>query len=539
MIVWLAMKDSPLLERRPVNASPASVRLGGPYCGRLHDLSRLHSFEVRTPFTTKLNKDNGLQRASGDGAPLAATVPSVDLPSRRRQAQNTRETQREDAPASHSAAAQGPGERGKDGTVWEPVPPQSVRRGRQPSQNILRETAGPTLYARQAVTDKESALLCLLDARMLEHIRDCTVAQARLAGAHAWELSIGELKAFIALLYVRGAFSKNIEMESLWSGEWGLPFFQSTMPRSRYRDIMRHLRFDRREERMVRLSTDKFALATDVWQWFVANSIRCYRPSDNLTVDEQLFPTKARCRFTQYMANKRTNEARPPGQRLGESVVLKLVEPFMDKGRNVTVDNFFTSLSLANSLLRRNTSLVGTMNAARRELPPSAHQRAELFSSRVLKHDRTTLTIYQGKAKKNVCVLSSLHQTVAVESDRKKKPETVCFYNKSKCGVDTLDQMHGNIQQCTGTNIPRRAFILELAKELRRDVLRAKASSNAPELRLLPHPQVPGNRRQCQINRHCKKNRTTTICCGCQKPVCGKCVAKMESRCPACRSKQS
>ncbi|KAK7933433.1 hypothetical protein WMY93_004329 [Mugilogobius chulae] len=74
--------------------------------------------------------ETGLQRASGDGAPLAATVPSVDLPSRRRQAQNTRETQREDAPASHSAAAQGPGERGKDGTVWEPVPPQSVRRGR-------------------------------------------------------------------------------------------------------------------------------------------------------------------------------------------------------------------------------------------------------------------------------------------------------------------------------------------------------------------------------------------------------------------------
>ncbi|KAK7893686.1 hypothetical protein WMY93_022838 [Mugilogobius chulae] len=222
----------------------------------------------------------------------------------RRQAQNTRETQREDAPASHSAAAQGPGERGKDGTVWEPVPPQTVRRGRHPSQNILRETAGPTLYARQAVTDKESALLCLLDATILEHIRDCTVAQARLAGAHAWELSIGELKTFIALLYVRGAFSKNIEMESLWSGEWGLPFFQSTMPRSRYRDIMRYVRFDRREERMARLSTDKFTLATDVWQWFVANSICCYRPSDNLTVDEQLFPTKARCRFTQFMANK-------------------------------------------------------------------------------------------------------------------------------------------------------------------------------------------------------------------------------------------
>lgn len=37
---------------------------------------------------------------------------------------------------------------------------------------------------------------------------------------------------------------------------------------------------------------------------FVKNCRACFKPGANVTVDEQLFPTKARCKFTQYMANK-------------------------------------------------------------------------------------------------------------------------------------------------------------------------------------------------------------------------------------------
>lgn len=351
-------------------------------------------------------------------------------------------------------------EKGKDGSAWQPVPALGGGRGRLQSQNILREIAGPTAYARERVRDMESALMCLIDPTLLQHIRDCTVAQAHRSGASSWDLSIAELKAFLALLYVRGAFSNGIQMESLWSDDWGVPFFPSTMPRSRYREIMRHLRFDRREERQTRLVSDKFALITDVWAGFVSNCIRSYRPTENITVDEQLFPTKARCRFTQYMANKPDkfgikfwvaaeveskyflngslylgkDEQRPAGQLVGENVVLTLMEPFVDRGRNVTTDNFFTSLSLAKSLLRRRTSLVGTMNMARRELPPSAGQCSELHSTQVMKHQRATLTMYQAKRKKRVCILSILHQTVSVSREGKKKPETVIFYNKTKVG---------------------------------------------------------------------------------------------------------
>ncbi len=37
---------------------------------------------------------------------------------------------------------------------------------------------------------------------------------------------------------------------------------------------------------------------------FVYNSQKCYNPNGYLTVDEQLFPTKVRCRFIQFMRSK-------------------------------------------------------------------------------------------------------------------------------------------------------------------------------------------------------------------------------------------
>lgn len=59
------------------------------------------------------------------------------------------------------------------------------------------------------------------------------------------------------------------------------------------------------------------------------------------------------------------DETHAPGQRLGESVVLRLAEPLTGKWRNITTDNFFTSLELAQSLENRKTSLVGTVNKSR------------------------------------------------------------------------------------------------------------------------------------------------------------------------------
>lgn len=140
----------------------------------------------------------------------------------------------------------------------------------------------------------------------------------------------------------------------------------------------------------------------NVWDRFVQNSIACYNPGANITVDEQLFTTKASCSFSQFMAKKPGNfgikfwlavdvdtkymlngapylgkdETRWPGQRLGDSVVLKMVKPYLGKGRNVTTDSFFISLELVKALQAKETSFVGSVNKSRRD-PPSVREGAK------------------------------------------------------------------------------------------------------------------------------------------------------------------
>ncbi|CAL7933005.1 unnamed protein product [Xylocopa violacea] len=199
---------------------------------------------------------------------------------------------------------------------------------------------------------------------MIEHVRKYSELEAFRVLETKWNLSIAKLYAFIGLLYARGAYeAKNMDPS----------FFSTTMSRNDFTEISRFIRFDNKNQRSERLQNDKFALISEVWCKFIENSQNCYKPGAYLSIDEQLFPTKARCRFTQYMPNKPDkfgikfwlvsdvsskyivngfphlgkDEGRESSVPLGEFVTLKLAKPYTGHGRNITTDNFFTSVSLA------------------------------------------------------------------------------------------------------------------------------------------------------------------------------------------------
>jgi hypothetical protein len=114
-----------------------------------------------------------------------------------------------------------------------------------------------------------------------------------------------ELEKFIGLLYLRGAMNQSkFPLDSLWSEKMGNSAFPLTMSRNRFRAIKQFLRFDSKPSRSERLQTDKYALASWIVNRFVENSQKSYLPIESLTIDEQLFPTKSRCKFLQYMRNK-------------------------------------------------------------------------------------------------------------------------------------------------------------------------------------------------------------------------------------------
>ncbi|GFX02597.1 catenin alpha [Trichonephila clavipes] len=86
------------------------------------------------------------------------------------------------------------------------------------------------------------------------------------------------------------------------------------------------------------------------------------------------------------------------------------------------------------------------MKRNRKEVPEFVKKvRMPLYDTLLLEHDDITLTVYQGKTRKNVLLLSSLHPTADIGNNHPKKlPETISFYNSTKFGVDIADQMARN-----------------------------------------------------------------------------------------------
>lgn len=90
----------------------------------------------------------------------------------------------------------------RDGTVWVEQT-VGIPQGRVPEDNVLRETAGPTCYAKENIRSPLSSLLCLIDTEMWQKIRKHTDAEAERNNAGKFKLT-DELKAFVGLIYVRG-----------------------------------------------------------------------------------------------------------------------------------------------------------------------------------------------------------------------------------------------------------------------------------------------------------------------------------------------
>ena len=139
---------------------------------------------------------------------------------------------------------------------------------------------------------------------------------------------------------------------------------------------------------------------------------------------------------------------------MASDVVCTLVQPISGQergGRNVTTDNFFTSVELANQLKNKKLTL-GTMKQNKREIPQEfkpASQRDENSSIFGFTKD-LTLVPYVPKKNKSFVLLSSLHYDSAIFSDSE-KPEIRKVYNKTKGAVYMLDQMCARytVQQAT------------------------------------------------------------------------------------------
>jgi hypothetical protein len=161
-----------------------------------------------------------------------------------------------------------------------------------------------------------------------------------------------------------------------------------------FRLITKFLRFDNKDTRWIRRKKDKLAPMREIWDMFITQCRSSYTPSEEMVVDEQIVPTRGRCSFKVYMPQKpdkygikiwalvcaktkyffnaevylgKVGNLPEKGQT--SRVVLQLTEPISNSGRNITTDQFFTSVTLAQELKKRRLSLVGTLNKRKPDIP--------------------------------------------------------------------------------------------------------------------------------------------------------------------------
>lgn len=285
-----------------------------------------------------------------------------------------------------------------------------------------------------------------------------------------------EIKAVLGLPYMAGINNaSHSRISDLWKTDGtGIEFFRVIMNDKRFGFLLRALRFDDKDSRPERQEHDKLAAIREILDLFNENIAANYIPGKFLTVDEMLEPFRGRCGFRQYIPNKPAKYGlklfgicdaktfytskvemycgvQPEGpyrqSNKPEEVVLRLANAFVGTKRTITMDDWLTSLELAEKLKMKELSLVGTVRKNKRLIPPFFLAKVPgrpIRSSMFGFNEMGTLVSYYNKNRKFVPLLSTMEEHTSTdvnEADPERRPEIILQYIATKGGIDQVDRL--------------------------------------------------------------------------------------------------
>ena len=294
----------------------------------------------------------------------------------------------------------------------------------------------------------------------------------------AWKpLLPGELKAWIGCLLAMG-LDKKPKLQMYWDSVWKLDLVADRFTRDRFFAIKKYLHLVDNSAMADRKSSnaDKLAKIRPLMSALQVNFQSQYNPGRYLTADEDICKFKGRSFMKQYLRAKiikwgyrvwklcdATNayvlnfdvytgkKSNTTDQSLGHSVVMGLMERYLDKNHVVIMDNFFSSIPLFSDLLDRSTYACGTVRQNRKYFPEDFKNEEDMEpgESEIWQSDNFVATIWQDK--RAVRFLSTCCEPEGddtVERRRKKEgtfslncPPILKLYTKYMGGVDRSDRM--------------------------------------------------------------------------------------------------
>lgn len=495
--------------------------------------------------------------------------------------------------------------RGKNGHVWSTKKAQLSHR--TPAMNIVRASRGPARMCRNVSDPVQIFRLFITDEIISEIVKWTNVEMiskrqkvGKITATHR-DVTDLEIHAFIGLLTLTAVMKDNhLSTDELFDPTFSGTRYISVMSKERFEFIVRSLRMDDKTLRPTLRSNDAFVPARNIWEVFIKQCQMNYIPGSEVTIDEQLLGFRGRCPFRMYIPNKPDKygikfpmmcdatskymiDADPyigrstntGGVPLGEYYIKKLSKTIHGSNRNITCDNWFTSVPLAKSLLQQpyNLTLVGTLRSNKREIPEQLkNSRSRPVGSSMFCFDGPlTLVSYKPKPAKMVYLLSSCDEN-AVINDSSGKPDMIMFYNQTKGGVDSFDQMCSSMSCSRKTNrwpmavlygilnmafvnsfiiyghnmiknkekpLNRREFMKRLStelvtpwmeKRLEAPTLKSSVRENISQILIKPtgssnelqaEEPEPKKRKYCAFCSYKKKRMSKLVCHKCKKSVCG------------------
>ena len=301
----------------------------------------------------------------------------------------------------------------------------------------------------------------------------------------SWEdVTADEIKKLIALLIyfglvkVVGNVEKYWSIKSLYNGLWA----RAIMPRNRFEALMALLHV---VDPATEVPGEKLRKVESSVNYFKTRCKELYQPRQNLAIDEQMVKSRHRSGIRQYIKDKPTKWGiklwvladssngytidyniyigKAAGRDvsvhgLGYDVIMKLMQPYLNQGYHLFVDNFYTSVHLFKTLFTQGVPATGTIIENRKNFPAALKNSKEWAKEKergamCWERDAPCLAL-QWIDNKVVSLLTTIdNANDRVQVDRKTKtagewstkvvyqPKTVSNYNKYMNAVDRSDQI--------------------------------------------------------------------------------------------------
>ncbi|KAG5868230.1 hypothetical protein JTB14_014176 [Gonioctena quinquepunctata] len=287
------------------------------------------------------------------------------------------------------------------------------------------------------------------------------------------------------------------------------------LSRNRFEMLLRMIHFSDRENET---NNDRLYKIRPVLDMLNNSFQQTYTVGQEMVINESMIPWRGRLKFRQYIPTKshkygaklfklcspsgytwkcqiytgRTEEQRPAGLGIGETVVLTLTEGLLNEGRTLYTDNFYTSCPLAKILLTKSTHLVGTLRRSRKHLPKDVKTKKLKKHEYIGQQTNDGMVVSKFKDARDVLMLSTLHGLEMKvsppsselkramsptanndEPNRKKKrvneaaklkPEAIIAYNNGKEDV-ARTLLFGNDANRKSLMIPKVAHLFENTDE--------------------------------------------------------------------------